>query len=235
MNENDLPAEAGQTRRSGISSAQWTLVGIALALAVAGVLYRLLVLGRLEQTAALFIGLPTVLAVLIALTPRAESATGLILKGTTLALLLSGPVLGEGFICIVMAAPLFYLIGAVVGVIIDNQRKRSQRLYGIVLLPLLLSSLEGITPALTFAKREQVTVPRRLGISAAAFEAALARPPRFAGPMPRFLRLRFPLPVESHGEGLTNGASRVIHFAGGEGRPQCPPRQSSTGVRSPTG
>jgi hypothetical protein len=219
MNENELPVEPARTRPYRISSAQWSLVGITLALAVAAVLYRVLVLGRLEQTAGLFIGLPTVIAIILALTPRAKSVTGLILRGTTIALLLSGPLLGEGFICILMAAPLFYLVGAVVGLIIDNQRKKSQRLYAVVLLPLLLSSLEGTTPALTFPKRERVTVTKSIAMSAAALEEALAHPPRFAGPMPRFLRLRFPLPVESRGEGLTNGAPRVIHFAGGEGKP----------------
>ena len=221
MTDHDLPGEAIEPQPPRITPQQWIVVGLAIALAVAAILYRLLVLKRLEQTAALFIGLPSVLAIILALTPRAKSATGMILKGTTIALLLSGPVLSEGFICVIMTAPLFYLVGAVVGLAIDNQRKRRRalRLHAVVLLPLLLSSLEGTMPALTFPTREQVTVTKSVGGSPAAFEQALARPPRFDGPLPRFLRLKFPLPVESRGDGLTTGAERVIHFAGGEGRP----------------
>src|SRR5690349_23642979 len=100
MTENEPRARWRITRN------QWTLAAVILALAVAGVLYRVLVLHKLEQTAALFIGLPAVLAIILALTPQAKSATGMIMKVMTIALLMSGPILGEGFICIIMAAPL---------------------------------------------------------------------------------------------------------------------------------
>ncbi|HEV3042201.1 MAG TPA: hypothetical protein VHA33_30860 [Candidatus Angelobacter sp.] len=89
----------------------WLVSGIA----VAGIAYRLVLGMRLEQTALLFIGIPSILAILVAATPRAKSVTGAIMKAITIALLLSGPFLGEGFICIIMAAPLFYLVGAIVG------------------------------------------------------------------------------------------------------------------------
>jgi hypothetical protein len=65
-------------------------------------MYRLIVLGRLEQTAVLFVGIPTVLAILLAVVPKAKTVKGGITKGLTLFLLLSGPLLGEGFICILM-------------------------------------------------------------------------------------------------------------------------------------
>lgn len=221
MTDHDLTGEADQPPPSRITSQQWMLVGLTIALAAAAILYRLLVMKRLEQTSALFIGLPAVLAIILALTPRAKSATGMILKVTTIALLLSGPVLGEGFICVIMAAPLFYLVGAIVGLVIDRGRKKnaSLGLHAVVLLPLLLSSLEGTTPELTFPTREQVAVTKSVEGSPAAFEQALAQPPRFDGPLPHFLRLKFPLPVESRGDGLAAGAERVIHFAGGEGKP----------------
>jgi hypothetical protein len=74
-------------------------------------MYRLIVLGRLEQTAVLFVGIPTVLAILLAVVPKAKTVKGGITKGLTLFLLLSGPLLGEGFICILMASPIFYLVG----------------------------------------------------------------------------------------------------------------------------
>jgi hypothetical protein len=43
--------------------------------------------------------------------PKAKTVKGGITKGLTLFLLLSGPLLGEGFICILMASPIFYLVG----------------------------------------------------------------------------------------------------------------------------
>jgi len=96
---------------------------IVIAIALAGGAYRIVSYEHLEQTSLLFIGIPAILAIVVALTPRAKSLTGGIMKAITIALLLSGPILGEGFICILMAAPLFYLVGAIVGAVI----KRSKR------------------------------------------------------------------------------------------------------------
>jgi hypothetical protein len=110
---NDLEPKRSVTR------SQWTLIFLILAVGVGSVMYHLIVLGRLEQTAALFVGIPTVLAILLAMTPKAKTVTGGIMKGLTLALLLSGPLLGEGFICIVMASPIFFIVGILVAVIVD--------------------------------------------------------------------------------------------------------------------
>ncbi len=207
--------------RRGITRQQWTLVTIILALAIAGTLYRVFVVHRLEQTAALFIGLPAVLAIVLTLAPAAKSATGLIMKTTTIALLMSGPILGEGFICIVMAAPLFYLVGAVIGLVVDHRRRKekSLSLHAMVLLPILLASLEGTTPTLTFPTREEVTVRKIVSGSPADVEHALAQKPVYDETLPPFLRMKFPLPVSTSGEGLSIGAERRIHFAGGEGKP----------------
>jgi hypothetical protein len=201
-----------------IKKSQWTLVALILALAAGGILYRLLVLEQLEQTAMLFIGLPTILAVVLALTPQEKSATGVIVKGMTIALLMSGPILGEGFICVLMAAPLFYLVGIIVGVVVDR-RRRPPFLRAMVLLPLLLTSLEGATPSLTLATRESVTATRVVSASPADVERALAAQPRFHGVLPPFLRLKFPVPQAASGSGLEPGALRVVRFGGGEGKP----------------
>src|SRR5438477_13012889 len=91
---------------------------IVMGIALAGVVYRLVVSQHLEQTALLFIGIPAILAVVVASIPRAKSVIGSIMKAITIALLLFGPFLGDGFICILMAAPLFCLVGDVVGVAI---------------------------------------------------------------------------------------------------------------------
>ena len=203
------------------SHAQIALAAIIVAVAAGGVAYRLLVHHRLEQTAVLFIGLPAVLALILALTPRAKSPVGITMKGLTIALLLSGPLLGEGFICIVMAAPIFYAVGIIVALLVTLSRRKPGQpgAYAIVLLPLLLSSLEGVSDGLSFPRAERVVVSRTIPIDAAAVEARLAAPPRFDAPLPAFLRLRFPRPTAAAGEGLAVGTRRAIHFAGGEGHP----------------
>ncbi len=48
---------------------------------------------------------------------------------------------------------------------------------------------------------------------------ALGRSPRTDLPLPLYGRLGFPRPTKAWGDGLEVGASRTIHFAGGEGKP----------------
>jgi hypothetical protein len=196
-------------------------LGLVAGIAVAGLAYRLVVSQHLEQTALLFIGIPAILAVIVAATPRAKSVTGSIMKAITIALLLSGPLLGEGFICILMAAPLFYLVGAIVGLIIASAKRhgKSTMVSCLVLVGLLPMSSEGLHPRLSFNREETVQASRVIGASAELIEQALARSPRTDLPLPFYLRLGFPRAVEAHGSGLNPGDLRTIHFAGGEGHP----------------
>lgn len=202
-----------------LSSSQWQLIFLILAVGVGSIMYRLLVYGRLEQTAELFVGIPAVLALLLALTPKAKTAKGGIAKGLTLALLLSGPLLGEGFICILMASPLFYLIGLSVGAIVDRGRDNKQITLSCLVLILLPMSVEGGFPALSFSREETVQASQVVTGSEQEVELALSHSPRTDTPLPLYLRMGFPRPTEARGAGLEVGAIRVIHFAGGEGNP----------------
>ena len=212
------------TDDTGTPSPKSILIGLTLVMVAASAGYRLLHSGGLQQTSALFIGLPAVLAILLSFTPRPKSATGVILKGMTVMLLLSGILLGEGFICILMAAPLFYLIGFLIGQIVDGLEKRRQRrinsgLYGLILLPFVPLGLEGVRPALSFPRGEEVVVERTVRASAGAVQRALETAPAFDAPFPLFLRLPFPAPEAVWGEGLEPGAYRAIRFTGAEDPP----------------
>jgi hypothetical protein len=211
MSELDGPAK-------GITRAQWAVIALVIACTGGAILYRRLMHTGLGHTAAMFMGIPALLAILLALTPKAKTVTGGILKGITLALLIVAPLLGEGYVCILMASPLFYAVGIVVGLIVDGLRKKGATLSCIALV-LLPMSLEGVIPALTFGRGQTVAVTRVVSAPPAAVEQALARSPRVDAKLPAFLSIGFPRPLEAHGEGLQTGASRTIHFAGAEGDP----------------
>lgn len=198
-------------------------VWLCLAAGIASVLYRVLVLGQKEQTALMFIGLPTALAMLITFLPRSSSATGMIMKGISLFLLLLGILFIEGFICILMAAPFFYAVGFIVGIFADKARAKREfeKRFRVVVLPVLvLMSLEGITGALSFPRDEEITVSQELSLPPAAAREQLARGPQFVlSELPAFLKLGFPAPHRIAGGGLESGDKWLIHFAGGEGKP----------------
>jgi len=186
------------------------------------IMYRLLVVRELEQTSLLFIGIPAVLASIIVLARPARSTIGMTLKGITICLLMSGILLGEGFICIVMASPLFYGVGFVIAAIADyfmKQRDQSRSVLGLILLLVVPASLEGVSDRLSLNRDESVGAERIVAGSLADVERALATTPSFDRPLPFYLTMGFPRPGQAIGAGLNLGDRRVIQFAGGEGKP----------------
>ena len=202
-----------------LSRAQWFLITLTLASTVGGIVYYKLRGDDFMHSAALFLGIPAILAILLALTPGAKTATGAILKGITLALLIAAPLLGEGYLCILMASPLFYLVGVVVGRLVDLNRKRKAATLSCVALLAIPMCLEGVVPQLTWNRAQVVEASEVLSQSTAAVEAALARSPQITRPLPRFLAIGFPRPLTATGSGLALGATRIIHFSGAEGDP----------------
>lgn len=202
-----------------INPAQWRIVAVIIAYAVAALLYRLLKHQHLGHSAAMFLGLPAVLAILLALAPKTQTATGGILKGITLALLAVAPLLDEGFVCILVAAPIFYIVGILVGVATDWHRSRRGVTLSCVALVLLPMSLEGVVPQLTFRRAQTVEVESVLASPVDNVEHALAHSLRVTTPLPLPLRIGFPKPLAASGEGLAIGDTRTIHFAAAEGAP----------------
>jgi hypothetical protein len=209
----------GEHSSSDIKARAAALTVIVPVLA-GSLLFRLLIWGELEHTSLVFIGIPALMAILVAFMPTPKSATGLILKVMTLALLISGVAFDEAFVCILFAAPLFFLVGIVVGQLIDiSRRRRPNRLdlrllflMGVVLTP---ASLEGVLAGFEFERDEVITVVRRVNASSHQIAATLAGVPRFDRPLPLFLRLGFPTPGATSGSGLRPGASRRIEFLHG--------------------
>jgi hypothetical protein len=202
------------------TKARRTLILIVVAITLASVGYRLLVVTHLEQTSLLFVGIPAFIAIVTTFA-RPKSVAGAIIVAITIALCVSGIFLGEGFICIVMASPLFYLVGAVIGDLIDHSRKKKQEatMTCLLLLAFLPLSIEGTSPKLSLAREETVSTQRIVNSTSENVESALSRSPQIEQSLPVFLRLRFPRPVEAHGGGLMMGDVRIVHFAGGEGKP----------------
>jgi hypothetical protein len=211
-------SDIGEQNRK-IEPAQWSVVAIIVAFAAGAFLYKLLMHERLGHSAAMFLGIPAVLAILLALAPKAKTATGGILKGITLALLVVAPSLGEGYLCILVASPLFYIVGIVVGLAVDRLRRKRDATLSCVALFLLPMCFEGVVPQLTFNRAQSVEVRSVVAAPADEVEHALMRAPDVNAPLPLALRIGFPRPLTAWGEGLGIGDTRTIHFAGAEGDP----------------
>lgn len=189
---------------------------VAAAYTVSALLYKLLFHEGLGHTSLLFIGLPGILAILLALAPRAGTAKGGIVRGITFALLILAPMVGEGYLCILMASPLFYAIGLAIGAGLDASRRKGATLSCVTALVIVLS-LDGIVPV--HSRRESVSVTRVVPATAGEIRARLEQAPDITLPLPQFLRLGFPRPIAASGCGLAARATRTIRFSGAEGDP----------------
>src|SRR4029079_3264947 len=85
------PGQAQNLNMFNLSRAQWSLIFLILAVTAGSLAYRLIISHRLVQTSLLFIGMPAIIAIFLAMTPKAQTAKGAIVKGITLTLLISGP------------------------------------------------------------------------------------------------------------------------------------------------
>ena len=189
-----------------------TLVAVIVALTAASLVFRLLVFRGLEHTSLVFIGIPALLALaLAAVHPR--TSVGTTFKTTALALLLSGIVLGEAAVCVLMAAPLFFAIAALISWL---DRKGARRLAIVVVVPL---SLEGVVPRFALPREEVVTVTRIVAGDRRAVRAALESPMTFDRSLPLFFRLGYPVPGTTAGTGLAVGDRRSVEFLHGGHHP----------------
>lgn len=197
------------------------LIYAVILTAVGAALYKILVQHHLEQTAALFIGLPTVLAILLVYFVKPRTAFGMTMFSITLVILISAIFLGEGVVCVLMAAPIAYFVGALIGLGIDrvNRRRRNPTGTALILLPFVAMSFEGVNTLLSLPRENIVQVDAVVLGDVLSIRHTLAGPLHFGRHLPVFLRLGFPLPTESAGEGLETGTRKAVHFAGGEGHP----------------
>jgi len=181
---------------------------------VFGLIYRATVNADMVQTYAMFIGIPLVIGVLVAYLTRPQSGLGTTIKVVTVLLCVVCPLVGEGSICILMAAPLFYAFAVLGYLLYDATSKSAKRRrrggpLAILLVPFLTAMLT--------SDRNHIDNPATNIVVDEIFVAAppervlqtIAQSDMVARDFPLFLKLGFPLPTRlEHG---SNGITRM-HF-----------------------
>lgn len=213
-NENERPSPLKKAKYK-IATSQWTLFFTILAIGCAGIVYAYLKESRYLDSAALYIGLPLILALGMSLTPKSESGMGATMKGITIALVLAAPIFREGYICILFSAPIFYLIGFLIAWGVGKARKhrdKHRKLQSAFISTMLaVMALEGTSEMTSFPRDHEVEVIKTVPASLAAVRQALAKSPSLGKQKPFFLRI-FPYPVAMEGEGLNVGDTRRATF-----------------------
>jgi hypothetical protein len=191
------------------------LFWIVLVLGIAGLVYTFLKRHDLYNTAALYLGLPLLLALGLSLTPKAKSAMGATMKGITIALLLSALVLHEGTLCIMFASPLFYGVGALIAWGVDRSNRKDgpdSKVRSIAAVALVAAlAMEGTMPVTTLPRDDVVTVAKTVDASLADVRIQLSQSAEFGRARPAFLTL-FPYPTSVPPLGLLVGDETRIDF-----------------------
>jgi len=137
-----------------LNSRQRLLLVAILLSAFTGIVISALRSTGLGGSALLYIGVPTLIALAFVNNSDSKTVMGSTLKAITFMILISGPLLQEGFVCMVMAAPILYIVGALVAWPFDYYRKKKENAskLNLYIMPflLLVMSMEGVTDETTF-------------------------------------------------------------------------------------
>lgn len=204
-----------------LKAARRGVAAVAVALAAGSVVYRLVHWGHVDQTALLFIGIPTAMAIIVAYMKPAQSLMGTLMKATLIGVALSGIVFAEGLVCILMSAPLFLGVAAAVGGIITAARRGpgdARRRTAMAVLPFVLLSLEGTTDVTSLPREGSATAERIVAATPAEVRAKLAGAPYYYADLPLLFRSGFPTPIGGEGTGLEVGDERYVRFTMGSMR-----------------
>ena len=184
---------------------------IVITLAVTSLTFKFLNKGALEQTSLLFVGIPLLITIMIIRhAKKPKTAYGMVSLVITLFLLISGIFLGEGFICILLMAPIFYAVGLLVTAGYLALRKSDQKKTKVsVMVPLLILAfqpLEYISPLKTH------TIETTKEVNPNVSFTTLNTSPKFTKNMPLFFQAGFPKPIAISGNGTSIGDQRIISF-----------------------
>jgi hypothetical protein len=161
------------------------------------------------------------IVVVVGVSPR--SAVGVACKAVTVGLLVSMVFLGEGVVCVLMSAPLFYAVAVAIATAMQRTREQTARPTGLffssmVALATVPFSLEGTVAPLTVSRHESVSATRIVNAPAEAVGRALFAPPRFDRAVPTYLGIGFPRATATRVERSGDVSRWIVQIRGGEWR-----------------
>lgn len=201
------------------SGAYNILVVFMVISAVLSVVYRIIEKKGLTQTYATFIGIPLVIGAMTAYLSRPRSSLAMVMKITTLLLCIVAPALGEGVICLIMAAPIIYVVAALGYLLVEAIRNSlGPRGPGstlvVVMLPFLLAELTSTPHSIRDPRTMTVRDERFVAAPPGVVWQTLRQGNLVSRQFPLFLQAGFPLPTKLQRQ--SNGLARLTFDPGSE-------------------
>lgn len=192
------------------SNTKKNLYLIVFVLALVSIFFRIAKSQDFDNTSIFYVGLPTLITLLvIKVLKRPTSAYGTVFTIITLFLLLSSILFGEGIICIIIAAPLFYGVAAIIVSIFEWANKNHNNTTNLLILPVILILLEPI--GLFNSPKSNTVVTKQVYNHNISLDS-LNKSPDLKEDLAGFFEMGFPLPLQVSGQGTQVNEIRKIQF-----------------------
>lgn len=201
-NEKDEDNKKPSNRKRNL----YVLVGV---LVVGSLLFRFIVEWQIEQYSILYIGLPALMTLLlIRFSKPPKSLYGTVFLVMTLFLLMAAIFMGEGAICILMAAPILYGVAALVIFIYNFLKHRNKdKIFSFIIIPVLVILSQPLAD-----KNELQVVETSIIIKGTPNWDVFSHEPDLMMNYPNFFKLGFPQPNSTTSEGNKLGDHITIQF-----------------------
>lgn len=205
--------------RARVGPRRFNWLSTLLLIGVGSLTVHFLLRDELHTSALLYVGLPYLGAVAITILRPAVPGTRvwrrfLDFSLTSLIVLLgSSIVLFEGFVCVVMFLPIYFLIATACFVFLRLEEwvgERSKNLVVVFPLVILASSFEGTTEELSFERVSHATATVTADLTPEQIMANLTRPVDLERDRHWLLSV-FPMPYRVEAESLAPGAIHSLH------------------------
>lgn len=192
-------------------------------LGAATLLTRLVLDSRFATTSFFYCLVPYVIGIILyVFIPQPKGWTtgkriGRHLLATIIVMLASSALLFEGFICVIMAAPIYIffslLVIAATPVKKDPDRFKHSDVFRMSVVPLVvvIISVEGISDTTSFPREESITRSHVINLTPAQIHSNLARPVHLEEGRSKFLSL-FPLPDRVDAPAYAQGQTHKAYF-----------------------
>lgn len=199
-----------QPMKINLKNNKYKLYILISILTLASVLFRCIDYFHFEQTSILFVGIPALLAILVVkYTNKPKSIYGVTFRVITLFLLICGIFLGEGTVCILFMAPIFYGVAALsilLYKVLKPQKKANSYLLFLFLMVLA-------QPNEIKQEGETHVIQNSIILDKTVYLDELTIPKKLDKNLPFFFeKLKFPKPVSVTTNGNQIGNTQNIQF-----------------------
>jgi hypothetical protein len=185
-------------------------------LAIASMAYRIIgynkgTWGYEFSTSLMFVALPALIAILLVrYMKKPKGLYSAVFRVVTLFLILSSVLLGEGTICVIMAAPIFYGVSFFIVLILESLNKKgNKKLNSLILIPVLFLLIQ---PSQFYSDQVLETVSNTRVVSPDFNLGYLNQSVNLDSNLSFVLNMGFPKPVSVEGNGTEVGDFRKIKF-----------------------